>query len=83
MVRDLDISDESYRQGLKKYYFVDSSDLLTKAQAADMIERLTKTAERARGVNDKYDAAADAAQTPLEDAGDVPSAEEWDQSKGA
>ena len=81
MVRDLDISDESYRQGLKKYYFVDSSDLLTKAQAADMIERLTKTAERARGVNDKYDAAADAAQVPVEDRGDEPTPEEMENAR--
>lgn len=79
MVRDLNISDEAYRQGLKKYYAVDSSDLLTKAQAADMIERLAKTAERARGVNDKYDAVADEAAKPPEDMGDVPTPEEMDQ----
>lgn len=85
MVRDLDISDESYRQGLNKYYFVDTSDLLTKAQASDMIERFTKLAVRGRGVNDRHDAIADAAEEPIpsDDLGDVPTAEEWDQSKGA
>jgi len=75
MVRALGISDESYRQGLRKYYSVDSSDLLTKAQAADMIERLQKTAERARGVNDHYDKVADDAAAP-EDRGDEPTEEE-------
>lgn len=76
MVRDLDISDEAYRQGLKKYYAVDTSELLTKAQAADMIERLQKTAERARGVNDRHDASADAAAQP--ERGDEPTPAEME-----
>lgn len=46
LVREMQISDEDYRMGLQRYYGVLGSDVLTKAQANDMILRLERTQDR-------------------------------------
>lgn len=46
LVRETGYSDEAYREGMRKKYFVSTSALLTKAQAEDMILRLERTKSR-------------------------------------
>jgi phage recombination protein Bet len=65
MCREMDIDETARKAGMMKYYKVESSTLLTKAQAIDMIERLEKTRESAAEF--------------LEDRGDAPTLEEMDQ----
>lgn len=45
--RELMIKEEAWKAGLKKYYSIDTSTLLSKAQCADVIDRLEKTKEKA------------------------------------
>lgn len=42
LVREMNLPDDYYRHGLKKYYGVDTSALLTKAQAEDAILRMER-----------------------------------------
>lgn len=44
--RELGITEESYRHGMKTYYGVETSSVLTKAQANDMILRLERAKAR-------------------------------------
>lgn len=46
LCRELKLPDDYYRNGLKTYYGVDSSAVLTKAQAEDAILRLERTKSR-------------------------------------
>lgn len=46
LVRELQITEENYRFGLKRYYGVDTSGVITKAQANDMILRLERARDR-------------------------------------
>jgi hypothetical protein len=46
LIRETGYSEDAYRSALKKYYAVDSSSLLTKAQAEDAILRLERTKAR-------------------------------------
>jgi hypothetical protein len=64
MVTQLRIEEKAYRAGLMKYYRCNSSTLLTKAQCADMIERLEITKSRVPADMLPPD--------PPEDPGDVP-----------
>lgn len=48
MLGTLGIEDPAFHAGLRKYYRVSSTTVLTRAQAADTIERLTKTQNTAR-----------------------------------
>lgn len=52
MCREMDIDDKARKEGMLKYYKVDSVTLLTKAQAIDMIERLEKTRSTAADILD-------------------------------
>lgn len=45
--RECNIDDKAWRAGMQKYYKVDSSTLLSKAQCADMISRLELTKDKA------------------------------------
>ncbi len=47
---ELKLSEPEYRLALKHYYTVDTSKLLTKAQASDCIDRLKNYKERGEGV---------------------------------
>lgn len=40
LLRELNMSDEQWRWGLKAYYEIESADVMTRAQADDAIERL-------------------------------------------
>lgn len=46
--RELVIEEKAWRSGMLKYYSVDSSTLLTKAQCSDMIDRLEGMKEKGR-----------------------------------
>lgn len=72
LVNQLRIDDKAYRAGLVKYYKVNSSTLLTKAQATDMIERLEISKSRVPAEMLPKDPDADADVPPEEDRGDDP-----------
>lgn len=46
LLREINMSDEQWRWGLKTYYGIESADVMTRAQADDAIERLLGTKAR-------------------------------------
>lgn len=81
--RELQIKEEAWKGGLKKYYGIDTSTLLSKAQCADMIDRLEITKSRglkalqdvAEGVakiKEIFPSAREVGADDGEDKGDVP-----------
>lgn len=68
--KELQIPDSTRKAGMLRYYRVNSSTLLTKAQAQDMIDRLELTRAKLQSAHDSV--GADMAAMSKEDRGDVP-----------
>lgn len=54
LLGELQLSDKDYRHALNKHYHVDTSAVLTKAQASDLIDRLQKTKRNAEMAGVEY-----------------------------